>query len=859
MLNFSQLSFRTMCLIVLISVGANAQTPVDIQRIDKVYSVISAEKDPSAIIESFAQMMHSNAVDLAKKHGVYNRGQFDSDAFTDFVEDRAKAIKRDAELSDRVSREKALYTQLISLSTQNAAHAIVDAWLGLPGAKSLVKPAPTVAVASMGKQITMASTDRRLTVVLPNADQGKTQKEASKKSGLFGSFKKAVGDINPMKSDDEKPVVLIEHGGPGSGNGIIDAGEWVQVNFKVQNNGSTPFFSSSGWLSEDHVCAWAPSSGEIEFPELPAKSKDAEKVPTASIGTWIYLSSSCSDKTVVSLNLKVKDTHRAMSRAIQLKASLKVTKRPGGVINQLSVDGDIPGHSDGGKKPPIRPDLRLELAHGLSTGYTAKGARMNWGIDKGSASLLVKNEFRADAPLYKEGFSWRAADDLDIQAKPEDDFYDAVNSIIKKDKWTSKKDAQVWFATDTEVVYASPDGPTIIRRAEKKQKEICDNYQDDDGDGKPDCLDTDCKDAKFCKNRKACPNVSTVIGLAKANASIVASPASTKLKNAIAAVQPNYELVYNDAQFSTRYACLLQGIPLSKCGQPKCPDCAVEKKVEAVKMVDEETERHVRYVYRNYLGLDLSVGKEKCKDRIDNDLDGRTDSEDSDCGVKPFCGDGRVNQSSESCDDGNRSDGDGCDRLCRIESKPEPEPEPEPEVHQWIIDVGYSTRAQVDAEDDTINLDEDVAGAGFKIQASYNYFTGGISFHGYSFTGDYVDSTDEFNDEGEGELVGSLLSLSAGVGKLIDFDALQIHPRAQVGYFVRDLERFRDMSSQTRAYKGSGLGFGVGLALRYQFSEILGVYGELDFLSDGAVTERSGNDYSDGGSTQFGLGLSIFL
>jgi len=35
--------------------------------------------------------------------------------------------------------------------------------------------------------------------------------------------------------------------------------------------------------------------------------------------------------------------------------------------------------------------------------------------------------------------------------------------------------------------------------------------------------------------------------------------------------------------------------------------------------------------------------------------------------LKPYCGDGEVNQASEQCDDGNNENGDGCDSTCQIE------------------------------------------------------------------------------------------------------------------------------------------------------------------------------------------------
>ncbi len=38
------------------------------------------------------------------------------------------------------------------------------------------------------------------------------------------------------------------------------------------------------------------------------------------------------------------------------------------------------------------------------------------------------------------------------------------------------------------------------------------------------------------------------------------------------------------------------------------------------------------------------------------------------CVLKAFCGDGKINQASEQCDDGNTADGDGCDKNCKSEA-----------------------------------------------------------------------------------------------------------------------------------------------------------------------------------------------
>ena len=91
-------------------------------------------------------------------------------------------------------------------------------------------------------------------------------------------------------------------------------------------------------------------------------------------------------------------------------------------------------------------------------------------------------------------------------------------------------------------------------------------------------------------------------------------------------MQPNYELVYDNVSFAERYACLLEGIPLNKCGLPKEPKCDDDEKTAEPEETEEVSkERHVRYVYRNYLGIKIKLGPEICDDGVDNDLDGMTD------------------------------------------------------------------------------------------------------------------------------------------------------------------------------------------------------------------------------------------
>ena len=209
-----------------------------------------------------------------------------------------------------------------------------------------------------------------------------------------------------------------------------------------------------------------------------------------------------------------------------------------------------------------------------------------------------------------------------------------------------------------------------------------------------------------------------------------------------------------------------------------------------------------------------------------------------------------MNQPSEACDDGNKRSGDGCDSQCQIE-----------EPDGWIIDVGYSSRGQVEAEksETLIPLSQDVSGQGAKIQVSRGLLTGAIAFHSHAYSEDVPGGFENgaVVEEGKEELIGSEFYLALGVGKLFSFDSFQIHPRAQVGFFKRELEVL--LGGETRVHEGSGLGLGVGAALRYQLNDRFLVFGDIDFWNDAATTERDGNTHSDGDTTRFGLGLSFTL
>ncbi|MEC7240370.1 MAG: hypothetical protein VXW32_03975, partial [Myxococcota bacterium] len=187
--------------------------------------------------------------------------------------------------------------------------------------------------------------------------------------------------------------------------------------------------------------------------------------------------------------------------------------------------------------------------------------------------------------------------------------------------------------------------------------------------------------------------------LVKENAAIAASPAKPEIDGAISAVDPNYELVFDQEEFALRYGCRVNGLNFSQCGaedtHARCTDeidndsdgkldcedsdcepiCKLIKELEEKESQEEEEaepeaprgaqrrSEAVAYVYRHFFVLPIKAppegSPETCFDDWDNDLDGKKDCEDSACAE--LC-EKKENDHSEfgenSCRDGEDNDYD---------------------------------------------------------------------------------------------------------------------------------------------------------------------------------------------------------
>ncbi len=151
-------------------------------------------------------------------------------------------------------------------------------------------------------------------------------------------------------------IVTAEVGGLNAGNGISDAGEWVQLGFKLVNGSDKPWFSTSVFThSGSPDCLWVRS---LEFEPGEFLEPGSSAVQTL----WVFIPPSC--KSTPILNLKIKDTHRSPS-GLSSSIRLVLGQAPKAKIVDVEIDADIPGESRGSGNNRVEPGDRIELSHGL--------------------------------------------------------------------------------------------------------------------------------------------------------------------------------------------------------------------------------------------------------------------------------------------------------------------------------------------------------------------------------------------------------------------------------------------------------------------------------------------------------------
>ena len=632
---------------------STAQASASVSTIDKTAKLIvdNYEKkstDTTKIyLKGYTKMVLKTTRDIASQEGILKSAKMDTKPFERFVARRIKKRITSAATQDSARERKAqLYKELRTTSTQSYAESVISAWLNLPKAPKAKKvPGPR------------ASTQTR------------TQ---------------SSGDLQLYQDPQAR---FVDYGGPGTGNGVVDAGEWIKVKLKIKNKSLKPFVSTSAWVTVNDSCAWTFPDEKIILPELnpqlppPPEPTEEDKPPKEEYGeseVWVYISNSCPNGREIPLVYKVYDTHQAPRSPITLTARIRVTNRGASRVLDYLVDADNIGYSEGGDATKVAPEQRLEFSHNLNAGVgelayyveynngtpKGKGPIMKWSMAPLSKGMFKEENYAGgEFRMNPKGGKLTFADDFDVEAKSESELHKAIDAMSREWKWKTKSDAKLWLLTDTEIKYKSFDPPKLVV---EELSEVCGNHLDDDKDGKIDCDDPDCEDEDACKEPPQALDVKDVQKLIRQHARIVASPTKPKVGGAFSAVDPNYELVFDEGAFSSRYKCAVNGLSAKQCGPEDtidfcsdkldndmdgkfdCDDsnckkvCAILEKAnpkekEEVQNTDIDSQRSpvLAYNYRHFFVLPTIIPPEgtveTCFDELDNDLDGQQDCDDSDC------------------------------------------------------------------------------------------------------------------------------------------------------------------------------------------------------------------------------------
>jgi hypothetical protein len=583
--------------LMLSAVSSLAAPPSDVAAIAQVYSLVASDASSgdlrdelySLAINSVERVITANDLaDHAQQRGLIpwleNRVLPGCDAM-------ARDPKRNKKEFDAYVRE---------ISSSNFAHRLISEWLRVPGYQT-----PSGAAPKAGTPLT--------------------------------------GQVNPRHSstglrlDVESSRVLADTGGPGSNNGVIDAGEWVQVRWVVGNPTPRPYVSSSAWIRSSHSCTWVNEASEYVLSEMDPEGG------RASFRTWVFFSRLCPGGDRVTLTAKIRDTHRTRSGEEVIQLDLQVRPRSGIRLVGTKIDTDIPGYSDGKPLPELEEGHRFEYSTGVEVlDPSAEKVVMTYRLAEAPGALFKQANYRQGEliPVGRGRFSFY--DDLDLRSHARAQFEQVLRALQlnRGERWFDGTNNLLWIAVDTVVGYPPPDGTG----SEVTEKVV-----------------TTAQPSVGPREFKA---------FVEQHARIVARPARPVLPGAIAATE-GYEIVVDWAELDALFA-----------------------RIETTEIVVTPRQPLIGYRYRNYLSLPVRAIETTahCPDR---DGDGYSDKFDSDasCPDSSDCNDQDASihpYANEICGDGIDQDCNGRDESCAPVARAKRKRKPKKAKYKGRMDLGLA-------------------------------------------------------------------------------------------------------------------------------------------------------------------------
>lgn len=411
--------------LVFIPAMALSAPPPDVARIDAVHeSIQKASKAPGGLRSSsgdvanaFTEAVQAQCLAVAQGMGHARAAlvaEVGSDEFKAFVTRTvAGRLERVWTMRDAGAARAALGGQLINLLNPRAAEELLADWLEQPSPGAL-----------FGRELARA----------PQS-----------------VFSQQVGGTSKgeLRVDAASSKLLKDLGGSGSGNGVLDAGEWALLSIGMENTSDLPYYSSSAWLRSDDECLWVESAGERLLGEM------APHGGATDLTFWVFVSEDC--RASGKLTLDVKDSNRNPKTARELEITLKPRALLSGGLENVRVDIDVPGFSDGAKDDELRPGWKGEVSADLGLGLgSANAARMRIGTTPETLRLFPTFEMRSTDMLPEGDTSFLAADDLDIECADSTTFGFELANLGRGARWLGAGGGTIWLAVDVELESAAP-------------------------------------------------------------------------------------------------------------------------------------------------------------------------------------------------------------------------------------------------------------------------------------------------------------------------------------------------------------------------------------------------------------------
>lgn len=396
-----------LALALVMVVAANGDESLGVQALMELAENQAAQKAPKqgdAVPTGLLLAAMAQAEALIEKEGVPLDGAAQEDL-------RFRLVKRlEAELQripaePGLARRNAWERLTREVTTPWLAQQVIDAWLALPP------------------------------LDLPHERVAGTWTQASQLEGA-GSF--ALVGVE----------VADEVGSEGLVNGLIDPGEWVQLEVTFSNATTLPWFSTSA-TAKASGCLWVDERASALVGEMSPGAK-------AGVRLWVYVPERCTGPST--LQLALADTHRGTSAgAFSVALTPTTFARPS--ATQLRLDTDALGSSDGSRLAEVRPDHRLELVADVrAPGPAVISVESRWSVPRYFSGLFKSLTFRSAPAVPRGGGLFAAGDDLDGETVDADTWAAVARGPAAK-RWLVKPaSGRLWLAMDTTVVL-SPTPP----------------------------------------------------------------------------------------------------------------------------------------------------------------------------------------------------------------------------------------------------------------------------------------------------------------------------------------------------------------------------------------------------------------